>query len=70
METITLQVFAYMDVTWSFWALYETDASGMQLHLKAITAEVLNISSVVSEGMPQGDGMVQIYNMNTHTADN
>lgn len=70
METETVQMFADMDVTGSFSALYKTDASGMQLRLKAITTKVLKISSVASEGMPQRDRAIQIYNINTHTADN
>lgn len=58
-----------MDVTCSFLALKKTDASGMQLHLKAITPKVLNMSSLVPEGMPGGVRAVPIY-MITHTADN
>lgn len=34
----------------------ETDAFGMQLQLKAITAKVLDVSWVVSGGTPRGGG--------------
>lgn len=44
-----------------FFFFYKTDVSGMQLCLKAITAKVLKVSSVVSEGVPQGGGTGQIH---------